>query len=544
MARLKTKVQINSTTIKDDSSGSDPKLLINWEYDKTTSNGISELNMKLLAKTSDTVTLAVGHRVEIWMGFTTSTDTKIFDGYIGEYKPEGGLVKLRCYDKMWNLIRQNINNVYLDTGSQAGQISEIAKDLIETFGELTAEVVATGTAEGETISEFRCKNTDIYERLLTLAKAVNYQIYYRADTDKVYFEPKGYTNSGQTLTVGTEIIGLPQWKKDTSQLINDLRVDGAVIETNIRKPTDASTYGVIDTTTDFDTDGILLDKTPETVELTMDSSSPPITILEGGSKDGSSGNDYYVDKENKKLIPTSSFTAGYNTIVNYTFLAPAPIHLRNEESITTYGKFEKQITLFDVISVADAEARANKILTVYSEPFLTGDLIVKLNITTIDLMIGDKVKIVDSLSKPNINTDLIISKQTLKYPGSHMELQVGDIDLRLGDWQLNVEERLKRLEERGVTDDLLLELFNFTNTVGNPTVEPRYFKILNRDTSTDTIWGRNDWGDNWDGSYDNSETTFYVHQYEDEYLEEFIDTDFKDTGNTTATWTGNGSVTF
>ena len=40
----------------------------------------------------------------------------------------------------------------------------------------------------------------------------------------------------------------------------------------------------------------------------------------------------------------------------------------------------------------------------------------------------------------------------------------------------------------------------------------------------------------------NAEADHVIQQFENNYTEEFIDTDFKDTSNTTATWSGNGEV--
>ena len=82
MGILKTKVTIDSVTIKDDSRSEN--LLINWEYERSGTNEISELVINVLKSTNDTVTLTVGKTIQIWKGFTTSTDTKIFDGFISE----------------------------------------------------------------------------------------------------------------------------------------------------------------------------------------------------------------------------------------------------------------------------------------------------------------------------------------------------------------------------------------------------------------------------------------------------------------------------
>lgn len=548
---LLSKVDINSVTIHDDTAGT-PNLLINWEYERTMERGISELVITATQTLPDTVSLVVGQTVEVWKGFTTSTDEKVFDGYISEFEPDGGIIKITCKDKLWDLVRKNVNKVYLDTDPQAGQISAIAKDLIETYGELTSDEQATGTNTGETIAEFRCDNTDIYERLMTLADAVQYQVWYDANNDTVHFEPRGYNQSNETLTVGTDIIGVPKWTYDTSKLVNDLRVDGAVIETQLRFPTTGS--GVIDTTTDFDTDGITLDKTPESVELILENANPPTLVVEGGTKDASTTHVYYVDAENKKIVPATgtTFTAGHRAIVNYTWLAPSPVHQLNQDSIDTYGKFEKQMTLEDVKSLADAEARTAEILNRYSEPFLVGECLIKSS-STITAKVGDSVNIVDNVSKPNIDQSFVVTQEILKYPGNNRELVVGDEPIKLADWQEDVEARIKRIEEQLSlkNQDLLSELRSFLQDIP---FTARYRKIFKNEYDSGSgvsIWGLGSgdgyynwnagkWGTFEDGFLDDAD--HFIQQKSNSYTEDFIDTDFEDT-NGTATW-NTGSLDF
>lgn len=538
---LLTKVVINSVTVRDDSSTEN--YVVSWDYERTSKNQISQLDMKLISSVNTSVTIIPGQVVEVWTGYSTSTETKIFSGFVETANPNGGLIELTCKDKMWDLVRRNVNTVYESSGPQSGVISEIAKDLIETYGGLTANVTSTTTIPTSTIDEFRCVNTDIWERLVALAVAVDYQIFYDAVNDTVHFEPKGFTSSGLTLTVGTEIYGVPIWSNDTSRMVNDLRVDGAVSQTQIRLPVGTG-VGTIGTTSNFDTDGITLDKTPESVELILDGSNPPVTVKEGGSKDGSTGHFYYVDRQNKKVVPatgTSFPTDPTYAIVNYTWMAPSPIHQLSQESIDTYGLFEKQITLTDIVSVADAEARTGKILFQFNTPFLVGELLVA-KTSSIEPNVGDKIIIVDNVSLPNINKELVITTQTIKYPGSSQELTVGDESIRLADWQIDVENRLKRIEESISiqNQDLILELRDF---MLEATLEPRYRKVQTRDTSTDSIWVLATWGtDNWDGSYDNSMIDYWIGQFEDTYTEEFIDTDFEAEGTTATGW-GTGEIT-
>jgi len=555
MVYLKSKVIIDGITILDSSDSGVSSLVSDWEYERTGTNEISELTINVIKNIGNDITLRVGQTVSIWKGFTTSTDTKVFDGFISEFEPDGGLVKITAKDKLWDLIRRNVNKVYESSGPQAGQISAIATDLIETHGGLTADVVATGTETTETVDEFRCVHTDVFERLKALATAVRYQFWYDAINDTVHFEPEGYNDSEATLTVGTDIIGIPKWSNDTSRMVNDLRVDGAVSLTQIRKPI-GSGDATIGTTADFTADYILLDKTPESVELIVAGD-----VKEGGTKDASSGHYYYIDKENKKIMPKTGTTFPASTShVSYSWYAPSPIHQFNQDSIDTYGLFKKQMTVSDIQTIADAEVRTVEILSKFSQPFLVGELLVK-SVSTIDVNLGDTVTIVDNINSPNINKRLVVTKQVLKYPGINQELTVGDESIRLADWQVDVEARLKRIEESLSlsNQDLILELIDIQNTAQ---VVPRYRKIQSASIAGDVliwgstdfgIWGTGKWGDTANisfvlgnvsaavlgtsklGSQTSENVDHYIQQYENKYEETFVDDDFEDTDGT-GTW--------
>ena len=538
---LKTKVVINSITIKDDNGAPDPKLLFTWEYERTLEHGISELIITVPQKINDTVS--------IWKGFTTSTDTKIFEGFISNFNPDKGMIEIVCKDKMWDLVRKNVNDVYEDSGPQAGQISAIAKDLIETYGGLTSAEQPTGTSTGETISEFRCVNADIYERLNILARAVNFAVFYDAVNDTVHFEPKGFNNSELTLTVGTEIIGVPTWENDTDQMINDLRIDGAVSETQLRFP--VSGTGQIGVTAGFETTGITLPKTPENVKLTIDSANPPTTLREGGSKDGTSGHYFYVDRENKIITPAvgTTFDANDFAFVDYSWMAPAPIHMANQGSKDSFGSFENQTTLPDVVTISDSEARATEILARFSQPFLIGEIIIKSS-STISLNIGDTINVIDNVSNPSINKEFVITKQLIKYPGTSEELTIGDQALRMADWQLNVEERLKRLEDSFLRNqDLLMELINVNYEMSNVPIYKRIFSETYDEANlrliwshpTKSLWGTHKWGT--EATAFEAEVDEFIQQYLNLYTEDFFDDDFEDTNGTVTGWT-SGSIDF
>ena len=565
---IKTKVIINYITIKDTDGSPDPSKLISWEYEKDEET-VSEATLKLPKSVNDLVGLNNGQLVEIWSGWTTSTDTRYFYGYIDNIKPSGAVLEVTCKNEMISLVRKNVNHVYDSTiDASAGEVSEIAEDLIETYGGMTASVQASGTSDGERIDQFKCINADIFERIVALKKALNWELYYNDSDRKVYFQPVGYVDSGKTITVGSTIVEMPEWEFDDSNMINDLRVDGATAQTNLTET------GKIGTTAGYTTASITLDNTPDIVELYMDAGTPPTTQVTGGTKDGSSGNFYYVDNENKKVMPATgtTFTTDHYAIVNYVWSSPAPIHMKNQISIDTYGLKQTVLSLTDVSSILDAESRATNILSKRSVPFITGNLKVKSEDASIPNR-GELINIVDTKT-PQVNGLVLsgvysVNKIKYMFPSSYEEIEVGDSTWRLVDWQTSTEERLKRIEEQFVRNqDIIVELVDIKNDPA-VTVEPRYRKVITENIAGDTliwgnttfgIWGTSKWGGTANisfvlgnslaavlgtsllGSQVSAEVNHFIQQFENLYTEDFVDTDFDSGGN--ASWGTTGSVTF
>ncbi len=539
-----TKIDINSVTIKDDDGGPDPKLAFSWEYEKIDDNEISEIEITMPLTVMDTVDITNGQTLEVWAGNTTSTDLKYFNGFVDDIIPEGALVRVIGKNAMVQLVRKNVNKVY-DSGidASAGEVSEIAEDLIETFGGMNGTVQSSGTEDGIRVDVFKCVNTDIWERLVTLKRALDWQIRYDDANDVVHFEPRAFVDSGITLNTSIELIGNPEWDFDTTNMINDLRVDGASTQTNITE------NGKIETTANYLNESILLTKTPDIVELLIDAADPPTTQKEGGTKDASTSHFYYIDRENKKIMPKTgtTFTTDHFAIINYTWSAPAPIHMRNQESVDNYGLFQKQVDLPDVASVADAESRGASILNRRSIPFVTGKLLVK---STSTPNVGELVNVIDTKSVKDPSGQYVVNKVLYKWPSGTEEIEVGDAQWRLADWQSTTEDRLKRLEEQFVRNqDILLELVNIQNTSTENLLRPtsRYRKVLERTLVGDGfILGHSSYGilgTSTLGDDSASEVDSFIQQFENIYIETFVDEDFE-SSNTTADWSNTGSVDF
>jgi hypothetical protein len=513
--------------------------VISSEYERTYGDMISQVDVKIVQTVNDVLTIEAGQTLEIWRGWTTSTDEKIFDGYVQAFDIDKGIVKIIGKDKLWDLVRKEVTHVYNSADAFSGKISAIFHDLVETYGLLTCTAQDSGTTI--IMDKFVCNHTDIFERCKKLADILDWQFYYRADTDTVYFEPKGFTTNSTVLTVGSNIYELPKWTYDNTQMINDLTVVGAYQEI------ETTESGQIGHTTGYTTADVLLSFTPISVKVYNDNNNPPTTLKIGGMPDSTATYDYWVDKENKKLMPFTTFADDSRLEVRYSHAVPIPIHMWNQSSIDAYGQFKTTITLTDIRNIADAENRGSNYLSKYSTPFVYSTVKVK-NDSTYGLAVGQNIRVIDNISKPNIDETMTITRLRIRYPADYDELDIGDKMWRLETWQASVEERFKRMSEDELANqDIITELVDINNLPVPLQLVPRYRKLLTQTVSGTNIFilGHSAYGilgtSKLGATNMGAETDNYIQQYENNYEETFLDTDFKDAV-TDANWDTTNKV--
>ena len=342
--------------------------LINYTIENTYGFATNEADIKILKSVSAVLSISTGQTITIYRGWTIPTEEKVFEGYVESFEPEGGTIDIVGKDKMWDLVRKEVTHTYDSTiDASAGVISEIFKDLVITYGGLNADVTSIqSSGSAITLGKFVCNHTDIFERCKALNKILDWQFYYRSDTDLVYFESKGFTSNTTVLTIGDNVYNVPKWTYDNTEMVNDLTVVGAYQEI------EATESGRIGTTSGYNPSDIAINFEPISVKMYMDASNPPTTLRVGGLPDSTSVYYYYVDKNQKKIYPavgTSFFPTDYAEI-RYSHAVPIPIHMYSQASIDSYGQFKKTITYKDLRSVADAEQRGTNYLLKYSTPFI------------------------------------------------------------------------------------------------------------------------------------------------------------------------------
>ncbi len=513
--------------------------------EETYQNNINKITIILRIDVNDLVTLNKFQTITVWeatSGTLKVNANRIFTGEISKIERTPGVITVTGFSDLWQAVQTEVNQVFdKNIGSEAGEGSEIFITLA-TLADLTADstsVVATGTGATDIVlDQFVCTKTDVFERMQVLAEIYNYQFYEDVPNQKIRFEPVGFVTNSNTIFIGganNNVQSFTKWKDDNTSFFNKVEIIGAFQE--------------VRTTEKFDGDGSTTQFTlkfePEIVEIFVDG------VLQIGGVTGSTETfNYTVDKKNKQInfesdsIPASGTD---NIVVDYSYRAPRPVVRTNDSSVAEIGRtIKKRFTFSDIETVDDAERRGENLLAIFSEAFRSTKVTITPAVAeTLGISIGEAIRVIDD--RQGFDLLMIIKKMRTRFPENDIEIELGDREFRVASYEYDTTLRIKRLEEEAAK----------AGTFITEIIDPKHnLQVRMRDVQQSqrtiisgvlywdsTIQGEWD-AENWGLSAEDSFVNDYVRQHLTIYNEKFNDTRYKDTGNTTATWTGTGSVTF
>lgn len=433
MAIMLTEVTINSVDVT--------SKLLKWKAPETKGDEIHKCEIEVTKNIDGLgLTLEVDQTVTVKRGTTTATDYYVFKGEVIEFEETGYSYKIICYDELFNAIRRQVHYTFdKNVDVEAGQISEIFQTLINDYTDLTADGTTVQTTPSNTdLDQFVCRHQDVYDKLKELAIYTGYQFYYKASTDKVYFEPVGYTSYATALEVGSNVTNTPKWKTDAKDMCNKAIISGAVNQVFEKLSVQLD---VTSGWTSGDGGGGTLSYKPTSVEIYADVANPPTTIRVGGKVGSTASYDYSVDFENKKL--TWETSGGYNWTANhfvdiyYSYNILTPVTKRNESSIASYGLWERTFNPNQIMTVEDAKVYTKELTQVYGSPFRSTMLHV---VGLYDLEVGQTVNVIDTNN--SIDSTYVINKIVRSYPHHYDQVYVGDRELKTSDFEAEVARKL------------------------------------------------------------------------------------------------------
>lgn len=481
-------------------------LLHDFKYNKEGNSSVDNTGITL-SKTQDTI-FDIGDDVSI--GYHNESDVFVAD-FNGDIVSKESNQELSL--KMESYGGRIYRTEFITEVHENETIEDIIESLITNYTTLT--YASTGTT-GITLERFVINDETVGEVLTRIMNNLDWQI--RTDNDKnFYFESKGENPASVSLNVGTTAFMNKNWMRNPNRLTNSCTVIGDRAKFNTNQTFNASASQTTFT---------LTYKVTGNVRVTVDGTEKV------GGETGSVGTfDYSVDKEQKLIIFESGLTGGEVVIVYYEYELPIKITARNEESIDSYGTFPRKVTDNTIKTTSDARKLAKKIVGVYGSPVSSGELIVSWD-ENID--VGETVTVTDTFN--SIDQEFVVVKLTKDYPSGTKTISVGIEEVKLLDLNKNLNERVKRLETKQDNSDVVQKYLSFIEEINNVTRQGRV-RIKTRDISTDSIWGRDNWGTaTWDATYDNSFVVSSVINPNNTMIERFNFTTYNDTVSTTATW--------
>lgn len=527
--------------------------VINWRVPETLSDTIDRLELFMKKSVENVITLNNELEVIVKRGKTNVVADMdfYFRGSLISFAPKGATLEIIGQNKLRQWKRREVSKNYdINEDAEAGVLSAIMQDLGSTFGGLTTSVVSSSTLS-RPITVYPCNKDKVWERIERLREVLNWVTRYDYSADQAVIEPKGNTVNSQILrynTAGTtNILNIPKWESSSDDMVNSVTIMGRA-DQQIK----TENFTGDGTTTTF-----TLVSTPFQTQITVDGAEQTL------GAEGSGGTYHYYVKQHLKQIVF--VTAPGNTlaiVVKYGLFKPPVANRVDQESIDLYcpddpnnpGEklaFEDTFVFQDVFTQDDAEQRAEEVLARFSRPLLSTLLM----IPHLDdpIRAGESIQVVDDVNL--ISDFFIVTEIVHQWPEPTDMLHVGQERVFERNTLLATEERLQKLERREYQN---VENITYVRDLIPGIRAFPYLIVYTRDTTPDGAWGKGfgngtnsgtlAWGAAgalWQSSYTNSLAVHAVTWPDLQYEEDFTETFFVDSSNTTATVdTTNNQVTF
>lgn len=432
--------------------------LIRWTVEAAYGHAIAVAHVELVKNATSLVTFTPNQTVDIYRyRASNNTSRHIFSGNIERIEQEPGLVRLVCNDKLWVAVKLNINYLYdYATDTSAGVVSSIFKDLCDRSSLSYTTTSVTSTTTGyPVVQKFACRNVDLFDRMQKLADTVNFYFWYRPTDDLVYFQPKGLTTNSTGLTVGSNVVKVPQWKTDMTEMINVVNVLGDSPNVQYTKA-----YTGDAATTVFD----CVD--PNANKIRVDSIRVQITGVDktGGTPGSTSSYDYYLNTTrdaNGVEYDQVVFTVAPAGAAAITFIQdygqPVRVRRLNQASIAAYGQYERVITNSALRNNTDAAVYAQTMLNVFSYPFYYTELEVKDPDSGL-WEIGQQVTVTDAYNS-GVTGTYTVNQITFRYPEKSDIISVGNKEWKLADWGFDINKQIQSLQQEASSNTQYLSQY-------------------------------------------------------------------------------------
>jgi hypothetical protein len=339
--------------------------------------------------------------------------TVIFSGKVQEIKAEYPLWSIRIKG-----LGYEMQNIHVETTFENKSPEYIVQYVVDTY--CPSLTFTPGPSSGVTLPYYDAKGyvIDIVKDMMDI---LQWQILTDVNGN-VSFEPRGYTTPGVTFTNGTDA-AITAWSEDPTKLMNNIRVVGGFEKYQTTGEAKAGTNTVFS-----------LDHKP----------SGAFRAVVGGVEISPSL--YTVTAELKTITFASAQT---NPSFDYVWDRPVVVSNQDDASIATNGEIFKELQAPWLNNTSDARRYSQNILDVYSIPLVKAK--VEQPWLNWDRTVGELIILSDPIR--NRNDSLVISQIKYDAASNKTSYELGPRDYIVGDWQREVQQRIKDLERRFLNID-------------------------------------------------------------------------------------------
>lgn len=410
--------------------------------------------------------------------------TAIFAGRIDKPTGEFPYLTISAFSYGAELLDKFVNAVY-----ENKTVEYIAQDVIETDTSLT--YASTGSF-GITIDLIPFRDKKKNEVLSILSEIVG-ATFWTDPNKNAYFEKSGVSNSGLTLTVGSNVINQPKWDYNTSNVIKKIIVEGGTQEF-----TTEQTFNGTDT-------GSFTYEPTGNIKVTSDGVEINPTVQ--GTTTGS----YTVNAESKSI----TFDATGTYTVTYSYAVPIRVSQIASNSFTNK---ELKIKNKSIKSYTEARKIGRQVLSLRQSPSKSTKCIIpgfdsglKSNylITVVDDNETDS-------SGNSINESFLIEKVKYVYPNNVTEISVGTNEYLIYDLIKDIDSKLRELAQEEGNQNIVQNYRYFLDNV-EISITHRIVRYLRNVNDSwiwgQAVWGTTKWGDRKDGDNFTSYGSYTIEDY-------------------------------
>ena len=357
-------------------------------------------------------------------------DLKLWGGTMRNPKKGSNSWTLEVLGYANELNTTRIVKAYKDTAPE-----DIIADLINNHSSLSFQTTMTSNV---TLKSY-VANGYIRNAIDDMLEILGGQV--RTDESKtLHLEESGAIDNGKTLEKGVNC-HVEEMELDTSQLVNKVRVKGG----KSLYRTDES-FNPDGNTKEYD-----LQYAPVgNIRVTVDG----IEQKGGIAQDISSGEDFYIDAEDSKMIFDTA-PIGSSGEISYSYEVPVVVEAEANDSPLD-EEVSKEVKRNHLKTFADAREFAREYLATYSKPLPRGKLQKELDH---DLSVNELVRVKDPFN--GVNQKLVIQGIKWEFPKGEMKIEVGADTYNVYDWQSRVQQRIKELEKQLSTEQRVTKYLQF-----------------------------------------------------------------------------------